>query len=92
MYEQQHPFKLNDLTLMSSFLNVFLSKAILSNLFGMFHIPVVINAYIFYITFTVFRSENNPRQCSIPIIAYSAYGVIQKRLQKKLYTTWSLDY
>lgn len=34
MYEQQHPFKLNDFIIMSSFLNMFLYKAILGNLFG----------------------------------------------------------
>lgn len=34
MYEQQNPFKLNDFIVMSSFLNMFLYKAILGNLFG----------------------------------------------------------
>ncbi|GJQ75479.1 hypothetical protein Trydic_g17567 [Trypoxylus dichotomus] len=35
MYEQQHPFKLNDLILMSNFLNTFLYKAVLGNLFDL---------------------------------------------------------
>ncbi|CAH1155824.1 unnamed protein product [Phaedon cochleariae] len=33
MYEQQNPFKLNDFVSMSNFLNVFLYKAVLGNLF-----------------------------------------------------------
>lgn len=34
MYEQQDPFKLTDFITMSYFLNQFLYKAVLSNLFG----------------------------------------------------------
>lgn len=34
MYEQQEPFKLNDFVVMSNFLNTFLYKAVLGNLFG----------------------------------------------------------
>ncbi|XP_022906806.2 ubiquitin-protein ligase E3B [Onthophagus taurus] len=35
MYEQQYPFRLTDLILMSSFVNVFLYKAVLGNLFDL---------------------------------------------------------
>lgn len=34
MYEQQEPFKLTDFVTMSYFLNQFLYKAVLNNLFG----------------------------------------------------------
>lgn len=34
MYEQQNPFKLTDFITMSNFLNQFLYKGILNNLFG----------------------------------------------------------
>lgn len=34
MYEQQNPFKLSDFVAMSTFLNMFLYKAVLGNLFG----------------------------------------------------------
>lgn len=34
MYEQQEPFKLNDFIAMSTFLNTFLYRAVLGNLFG----------------------------------------------------------
>lgn len=34
MYEQQDPFKLTDFITMSYFLNQFLYKAVLTNLFG----------------------------------------------------------
>lgn len=34
MYEQQEPFKLTDFITMSYFLNQFLYKAVLTNLFG----------------------------------------------------------
>lgn len=34
MYEQQEPFKLTDFILLSNFLNLFLYKVILGNLFG----------------------------------------------------------
>lgn len=36
MYEQQNPFKLTDFIVLSSFLNTFLYKAVLGNLFGNF--------------------------------------------------------
>lgn len=36
MYEQQNPFQLMDFIVMSSFLNMFLYKAVLGNLFGMY--------------------------------------------------------
>lgn len=36
MYEQQHPFKLSDFITMSNFLNLFLYKGVLSNLFGLY--------------------------------------------------------
>lgn len=34
MYEQQNPFKLTDFILLSNFLNIFLYKVVLGNLFG----------------------------------------------------------
>lgn len=34
MYEQQNPFKLSDFNAMSNFINIFLYKAVLGNLFG----------------------------------------------------------
>lgn len=34
MYEKQKPFRLADFTAMSHFLNVFLYKAVIGNLFG----------------------------------------------------------
>lgn len=34
MYEQQNPFKLTDFVSMSNFLNLFLYRAVLGNLFG----------------------------------------------------------
>lgn len=36
MYEKQNPFKLSDFVVMSNFLNVFLYKAVMGNLFGMY--------------------------------------------------------
>lgn len=38
MYEQQDPFKLTDFVTMSYFLNQFLYKAVLNNLFGNYHV------------------------------------------------------
>lgn len=37
MYEQQDPFKLNDFVTISYFLNQFLYKAVLNNLFGAYY-------------------------------------------------------
>lgn len=37
MYEQQNPFKLSNYVTMSNFLNHFLYKGILNNLFGMYN-------------------------------------------------------
>lgn len=34
MYEKQNPFKLTDFIVMSNFLNTFLYKAVMGNLFG----------------------------------------------------------
>lgn len=36
MYEKQTPFKLSDFIAMSNFLNLFLYKAVIGNLFGMY--------------------------------------------------------
>lgn len=37
MYEQQDPFKLSDFVTISYFLNQFLYKAVLNNLFGVYY-------------------------------------------------------
>lgn len=45
MYEQQHPFKLPDFVQMSGFLNVFLYKAVMGNLFGKYPIFKLYKTY-----------------------------------------------
>lgn len=42
MYEKQKPFRLADFTAMSHFLNVFLYKAVIGNLFGNLLVSVVV--------------------------------------------------
>lgn len=46
MYEQQNPFKLNDFIVMSSFLNMFLYKAVLGNLFGKIYFKEVLGVLL----------------------------------------------
>lgn len=48
MYEQQDPFKLSDFVTISYFLNQFLYKAVLNNLFGGCHNLCIIFFYIQY--------------------------------------------
>lgn len=45
MYEQQDPFKLSDFVMISYFLNQFLYKAVLNNLFGGYYNLCIIFFY-----------------------------------------------
>lgn len=42
MYEQQNPFKVSDFVVMSNFLNLFLYRAVLGNLFGKYYCIIII--------------------------------------------------
>lgn len=44
MYEQQDPFKLGDFVTISYFLNQFLYKAVLNNLFGVYYSFCIISS------------------------------------------------
>lgn len=81
MYEQQKPFKLNDFILLSNFLNMFLYKAVLGNLFGG-KCRKLLKECLFWI---YFRFENNSVEFFIYIITYFIDGIVQTRLQEKLY-------
>lgn len=88
MYEQQHPFKLSDFIVMSGFLNVFLYKAVLGNLFGKCN--RLKNAELTLKRPNIDRSENHPRKYNVPIAAHSSDVALQKRQQEDLRPSRSL--
>lgn len=47
MYEKQKPFRLADFAAMSNFLNIFLYKAVLGNLFGKWSMLPVLLIFLF---------------------------------------------
>lgn len=86
MYEQQNPFKISDFLVLSNFLNTFLYKAVLGNLFG-----IVYNfLFIFLISMLNCRFENNTNELTFSIIAYTSDVIISTGLSKNLYKLWTL--
>lgn len=89
MYEQQHPFKLNDFVTMSSFLNTFLYKAVSGNLFGKRRVFKLILQANFEKYF-YFRLENGTIQRTFPLVTHLVDGIVQTRLSQNVHASRTL--